>query len=269
MRRGSLFWGVIFIVVGGILLLDQLGLMAEINVWNLIWPSLLIILGAWALLGATRGVKPIEVEQVTLPLEGAEQARVRLKFGAGRLRVGSGVGSNELIDGSFGGGMDHHVKQEGDTLALDMRLPSQGFPDVILPWNWGRWAGFEWTFSLNGEIPLELDVDTGASDAKLDLEDLRVTDLRINTGASSTEITLPAKAGLTKVEIDAGAASVGIRIPAGVAARIKTKGALVGVDVDQSRFPREGGVYQSPDFGSAVNKADIDIDIGAGSISVR
>jgi hypothetical protein len=259
----------IFIVVGGIWLLDQLGLMAGIKVWNLIWPSFLIILGLWVLLGATRDRRPIEVEQVTLPLEGAERVSVRLKFGAGRLRVGAGVGSSELIDGSFGGGLDHYVKQEGDRLVLDMRLPSQNFPDVILPWNWGRWAGFEWTFSLTGEIPLELDVDTGASEASLDLEELKVTDLRLDTGASSTEITLPAKAGFTKVEIDAGAASVGIRIPTGVAARIKTEGALVGVDVDQSRFPREGGFYQSSDYETAENKADIDIDIGAGSISVH
>jgi hypothetical protein len=140
---------------------------------------------------------------------------------------------------------------------------------VILPWNWGRWAGFEWTFSLTGEIPLELDVDTGASEASLDLEDLKVTDLRLDTGASSTEITLPAKASFTKVEIDAGVASVRIQIPSGVAARIKTEGGLVGVDVDQSRFPREGGLYQSVDYETAKNKADIDIDIGAGSISVR
>jgi hypothetical protein len=122
---------------------------------------------------------------------------------------------------------------------------------------------------MNSEIPLELDVDTGASAARLDLEDLKVTDLRLETGASSTEITLPAKAGYTKVEIDAGAASLGIRIPSGVAARIKTEGALVGVNVDQSRFPREGVVYQSVDYETAENKADLDIDIGAGSISVR
>lgn len=269
MRRGSLFWGIIFIVVGGIWLLDQLGLMVGIKVWSLIWPSLLIILGLWVLLGARREIKPFEVEQVTLPLEGAERARVHLKFGAGRLRVGSGVGPTELIDGSFGGGLDHHVKQEGDMLVLDLRLPAQGFPDVIMPWNWGRWAGFEWNFGLNGEIPLELDVDTGASEAKLDLEDLKVTDLRLDSGASSTEITLPVKAGFTKVEIDAGAASVRIQVPSGVAARIKTEGGLVGVDIDQSRFPREGGVYQSPDYGTAENKADIDIDIGAGSIAVR
>jgi hypothetical protein len=269
MRRGSLFWGALFIVVGGIWLLDQLGVIVGINTWNLIWPMVLIILGVWALLGATRGRRSIEVEQVTLPLEGAERAKVRLKFGAGRLRVGAGVGSSELIDGSFSGGLDHRLRQEGDTLVLDMSLPAHGFPDVILPWNWGRWAGFEWTFGLNGEIPLELDVDTGASEARLDLEGLKVTDLRLDTGASSTEITLPAKAGFTKVEIEAGAASVRLRIPSGVAARIKTEGALVGVTIDKNRFPREGGVYLSPDYDIAENKADIDIDVGAGSISVQ
>ncbi|NIO06899.1 MAG: hypothetical protein GTO40_02500 [Deltaproteobacteria bacterium] len=60
-----------------------------------------------------------------------------------------------------------------------------------------------------------------------------------------------------------------IQVPTGVAARIKAEGALVGIDVDRSRFPPEGGVYQSPDYETAENKADIDVDLGAGSISVR
>jgi hypothetical protein len=269
MRRGSLFWGVIFIVVGGIWLLDQLGLLAGIAVWDLVWPTFLILLGLWALFGATRSVRSAEVEQVTLPLEGAERAKVHLKYRVGRLRLGAGTGSTELIAGSFGGGLDHDMKREGDMLVLDMRLPYRGFPDMVVPWNWGRWAGLEWVFSLNSEIQLELDIDTGASDAKLDLENLKVTDLRLNTGASSTEITLPAEAGFTKVEVDAGAASVGIQIPMGVAARIKAVGALAGVTIDKGRFPREGGVYQSPDYETAENKADIDIEMGAGSISVR
>jgi hypothetical protein len=54
-----------------------------------------------------------------------------------------------------------------------------------------------------------------------------------------------------------------------VAARIRTGGGLTATSVDQSRFPRAGKVYQSPDYDTAQNRADIKIEMGAGSISVR
>jgi hypothetical protein len=44
---------------------------------------------------------------------------------------------------------------------------------------------------------------------------------------------------------------------------------MAGVSVDESRFPRNGSFYQSPDFDSAANSADITIDAGAASIKVR
>ena len=104
---------------------------------------------------------------------------------------------------------------------------------------------------------------------QLDLADLRVTDLRVETGASSTKVTLPTQAGHTRVDIQAGAASVSLRIPPGVAARIRATGGVASIDVDQSRFPRSGGVYQSVDYDTAANKAEIDVRMGAGSVDIR
>jgi hypothetical protein len=65
-----------------------------------------------------------------------------------------------------------------------------------------------------------LNLKTGASANQFDFTDLRLTDLKLETGASSTDLTLPANAGQTKVDIEAGAASVVIRIPPTAAARI-------------------------------------------------
>jgi hypothetical protein len=269
MQRSSIFWGSILIFIGGIFLLDSLGLFGEINLWNIVWPSFLILLGMWAILGYRRGRQPVEVEELALPLEGAQAAKVGIKFGAGRLQIGAGAAETELVNGQFGGGVAQRVRREGDRTVADLRLPSQGFPIFIMPWNWGRWTGFDWTVNLNPEITLELVIDTGASEARLDLADLKVSDLKVNTGASSTEITLPSSAGHTRVEVEAGAASVGIQIPTDVAAQIRAGGALVGITVDKDRFPREGTYYQSPDFESAENKVEIKVNVGAGSVDVR
>jgi hypothetical protein len=267
MRRSSSIWGIILILVGGLFLLKSLGLLGGIDPWAFIWPIFLIGFGLWFLLGATVGRRTIQMEQVSLPLEGAGRAKVRVRHGAGRLQIGSGAGPGELVSGSFGGGLDHRINRKGDAQEVDMRLP--GVPNFFMNWGWGPWTSLDWDFALNGSIPLELDIQTGASETKLDLTDLLVTDLSVKTGASSTVVTLPTKAGYTGVRIEAGAASIVLRVPENVAARIRVGGALSGVQVDRDRFPRQGGVYQSPDYETAENKAEIHVETGVGSITVR
>ncbi|OGF53841.1 MAG: hypothetical protein A2Z21_10350 [Candidatus Fraserbacteria bacterium RBG_16_55_9] len=265
MRRSSFFWGSILILAGVLLLLDNLNLI-QVSFWRLFWPLLLVAIGLWMVLEATsRRHSSVGVSQVTIPLEGAQRARVRVRYGAGRLSMNAGAGPSELASGSFGGGLDHQARREGDLLDVEMRMPTERFA-----WVWGGSRdAYNWSLALNGEIPLALNLETGASDMKLDLGELRVTELRLKTGASSTHLTLPAHAGNTRVDIKAGAASLDVRVPMGVAALIRIDGSLAGIKVDTSRFPRLGDVYQSSDYGTAANKMDIEVHIGAGSIDIR
>ena len=268
MRRSNLFWAGILILVGILLLLYNLDII-NVDVWGLIWPLFLILLGAWTLWGVFFARRSVGMEEATIPLEGAAQARVRVKHGAGRLRVDSSAGPGDLVAGTFGGGLERRVKRDGDTLDVEMRMPPAAFPPFVFPWAWGAGNTLDWSFGLNGEVPIALEFDTGAGEARLDLSDLCVTDLRVRTGASSTDLTLPANAGHTQARINAGAASVTVRVPSGVAARIRAGGGLASVNVDRNRFPRKGGVYQSPDYETAPNKVDLEIETGVGSIHVR
>src|SRR5512136_2772007 len=104
MRRGTLFWGLLLIVFGLVLLLDNLGLLGNIDVWNLLWPFFLIALGAWILLG-TIFRRPPQSEHASISLEGAQSARVRVQHGAGRLEVFTGSGMGVLAEGDFVGGL--------------------------------------------------------------------------------------------------------------------------------------------------------------------
>lgn len=263
MRRGEWFVGLVLIVVGVFAMIGQL---FHVDVWKLVLPSLVILFGLWILLGTFLGRRAGPDEQVAIPLEGASRAELRLRHGAGRLNISGGAGAGELVAGTFGGGVDHSTRREGETLAVEMRTP----PDIFLYFPfWGRREGLEWTLKLNEGLPLSLRLDTGASDAHLDLTDLQVTDLRISTGASSTDLRLPTKAGHTRVKIEAGVASVKVQVPTGVAARITARGGLTDVRVDKNRFPAVGGAYQSPDYEAAANRVEIHIQAGVGSISVR
>jgi hypothetical protein len=264
MRRGFAFWPIILILIGIAWLLSNLGYVAFGVV---VGPLILIALGAWVLWGALTRPQHMEAQQVSVPLEGATSADVRMRHGAGRLEIGAGAAASDLLTGTFGGGLDYRVNRSAGRADVDMRVPYGAFP-FVFPWTWGR-GGFDWSIQFNKDVALSLRCEMGAGESRLDLSDLRVTDLDLRTGASATTVTLPAHAGHVKVHIEAGAASVSIRIPQGVSARLRAGGGLAGVTVDRSRFPREGGVYISPDFGTAENTVDIDAQVGVGSVDMR
>lgn len=263
MRRGSLFWGFVLVIIGVILLLDNLGLLGSINVWNLLWPSFLIAFGIWILFGTLFRRAPA-TQHTSIPLEGAQKASIRIGHGAGRLDVHAGVGTGILVEGDFAGGLDYQSKREGDELDVKLRVPED-----VFPFHWPSGYMLDWTLSLAGEIPLTLEFDTGAGEARLDLHDLKVTEFILHSGASSTTIDLPASAGFTRVSIEAGAASVSIRVPPEVAARIHSGGGLSSIDVNSQRFPSIGpNLYQSPDYDTAANRVEMDVSMGVGSVKI-
>jgi hypothetical protein len=265
MRSGKAFWGLIILIVGVALLLEPLGILPPgTSVWRFIWPAVLIFLGVWLLVVplAYRGRKP-DTESISIPLGGAADARLRLKHGAGQLSVSSLDSADAFVSGSFGGGVDQIVHMDGGTLRVKLQSPQDNFP-VGVPFE-----GLNWDVKINHGIPVRLDVSSGASETRLDLEDLKLSELNIDTGASSTMVDLPAKAGYTRVHVESGAAAVILRVPAQVAARIQVESGLAGISVDQGRFPRSGSYYESVDYALAANKVDIFVKTGVGSLEVH
>ncbi len=266
MRNESIFWGIALVLLGGLLLLDNLGyLPANINVWSIFWPLVLIVLGIRGVMQAFRPRSSASEEPLRLPLEGARRATVRFHYGAGELRVDDRAGNDDLVNGTFGGGVEHNLRRGNEESILDLHMPSRNIPIV---WPDGN-RGWTWTVGLNPTIPLSLDFEVGASHNVLDLRNLLVSDLRLQTGASASEIEMPARAGHTRATIKSGAASVEIRIPQGVAARIHASGGLAGIEIDEMRFPRAGSDYRSPDYETAENRLDLDVETGLGSVSIR
>jgi len=97
---------------------------------------------------------------------------------------------------------------------------------------------------------------------------MNITGLDLDTGASETKLTLPSR-GRFKADLDLGAASLEVIVPDGLSARIRASIGAAELKVDEARFPRNGGYYQSPDFATAANTVDMTIDAGAASIRVR
>jgi hypothetical protein len=249
---------VVGIAVGGVLLAATTGRLGpepvdQIEQW---WPVAAIGLGIWLLIGAFIPRSGPE-ESLIVPLDGAQDARIRIKFGAGQLALARSE-PGHLVDGHFVGGV---VLRRPDPGAIELTQDlSYGLP----------WLEHEadWTVGLSGEVPLDLRIDTGAARARLDLADLVVRNLELHSGASETRIRLPRSAGATSVRAETGAASLVIEVPASVGARIRSRMALGTSDVDQARFPRDASGYASPDYATAANRADIDVQGGIGSVRI-
>lgn len=269
MRRIALTGGGILIALGAIGVLDALGLI-RVSICGLLWAFLLVAAGVWIVWGAYAKVPSWEAQEVTIPLEGATSARISVLHGAGRLQVRGGAGPGEAARGTFVGGLEYDAEREGEALNLNMRVAGQGLAATLLPWRWIKTRGAEWTLELNEQIPLTLKIEGGASDNRLDMSNLQIKELHIETGASATKLTLPSSAGQTNAEISCGAGGVEVRVPAGVAARIEAHSGLAEVKVDRGRFPRVGsGLYESPDYETAVNKVSLRAEVYLGSLEVR
>jgi hypothetical protein len=258
-RLWDFTWPIVWTVVGVLLLLSTTGRLGR-EPLDLIfdgWPWLAVGLGVWFLIGAVAPVGPGLVERLELPSAGLPGAVVRVKFGAGELRTRPAA-PGHLVDGQFSGGVRHRFLRPGDLeLTPDIEY---SFPFVD--------RRLDWTIGLAPDVPLDLRFETGASRSVLDLRGLLVRNVELHTGASDTRLIVPDAAGATSIKAETGAASLTVEVPAGVAARIRSKMALGSSRVDESRFARTTDGWESPDFATAANRVELDLQGGVGSLSV-
>jgi hypothetical protein len=126
-----------------------------------------------------------------------------------------------------------------------------------------------WRFQLAQDIPVLLTVESGASSLTIDMTDLLASRLLLKTGASSANVTMPAR-GASMLDVEAGVASINVRVPDVTAARIRVREGVMAVNVDTNRFPQiDRGLYQSANYEASQNRAEINVESGVSSLSVK
>jgi len=137
-----------------------------------------------------------------------------------------------------------------------------------LPVPFAGWSEDQWKLGLSNKVPMIIRVNSGASKVYADLMDNKVESIDLNTGASDVVMQLPKAAGFTKVMVKGGAANIKLSVPKGVAARVRSTGALSSLNIDENRFPSSKGWFMSPDFSSAKNRVDIEISTGVSNVTI-
>src|SRR5512139_3611494 len=208
-QRGiRLFWPIILIGIGSILLLTNLGVITG-NPWTIIiqlWPVLLIALGLEILLGGSTGWRAVmsallglalvggilwvliaqpaipglnfgssnlQTTNISQPLNGLESARAELSFGAGASKIYPLSGSTNLIEGQLHtyGTPNFSVSTSGDRATIFLSPGSASAPPMVFP----PFSEETWDVGLNSAVTYQLNLNIGVGQSKIDLTKLRIS----------------------------------------------------------------------------------------------
>jgi IS5 family transposase len=293
-RRGSPLGAVLLILIGGILLLNVLGLLEWSIWWTILrlWPVLLIAAGLELLLGRWRWgslvstilvvgvvvaalwltstgvtISGLDTAEIRQPLGDATRAELSIDPGVGTLRVEAASESANLVEGTVRLGKGEEIKesfsQQGDTATY--KLSTQGASWTAFSGGWDQ--SRIWELGLSPGASLAVNTDMGVGDHDLDLTGLVVEQLEVGAGMGRIKVTLPAT-GQFAANLSQGIGVVEIVVPKGMAVRIEADTALAVRELPDDLVKQEE-LYSSPGYATAENRVEIDAGVAIGLLTVR
>jgi hypothetical protein len=243
-----------------------------------------------------RSDKKVLTHEFDESLGGATAAKIDINAGSGNLTIDTLTGDEQLL---ASGTLEYLEKQGTPTRSLTtiggqdiltLKASGSGQPWFRLPWSACNGAT-DWQIHLNPDVPSEITAHSDGGNVRLDLADMTVARLSVDTGGGNLDVILPdnavdlnviAKTGAGNVNVDigsttrggsfinasSGAGSVVVRVPDGLAARIHAASGLGKVIVSPMFGKLDVDTYQSPDYETAADKVEITIKSGAGNVSV-
>lgn len=269
------YTGVFLVLLGAVLLLRELGYLELRMFQGLLayWPVILIILGV-AILLRQRWVVPVallivlvsgiifilpgthleepqvfESSESTAPGLAALDANV--EYGAGELHISSAdqrIAYRTVLETYDNEPSVEYSISEG-TGYLSLKKPG------------AHWRSDRWEIGLNPRVPVSLDLDYGAASADIDLRELKVKELVIDTGASGTDLIFGDYA--TYARITAGASSISMMFPDDRGVRVIPDSGIASIDLDG--FTKTYGEYVAGDVGS--DDIIVEIEVGVSSVT--
>jgi len=245
--RGPELLGVLLVVVGLIYFLSNANIV-RIS-WSLVWPLLVIGVGAVILLAAMRPQSDLP-GSVDIPRDGVDQLELELSLGAGTFRIGGG--GTTLVDvRSNRQDIVSRVDHSGNRRRVRLRQDVRWFP-------FGVRGDTTWDVRAASDVATALSLSGGAGSFDLDLSGMRIVDARLTLGAAQARVALPRPVGEVAVRITSGAAQVTIQVPPGTEARVTAAGGLLQI----------AGRTETPGYATARDRVSVSVSGGASSVRV-
>jgi hypothetical protein len=299
-RNRSLLLPLVLIAIGAIVVLANTGVLSSDALLRLgdLWPLLLVILGLQLILNhtlprlqatliglaATIVIVIAAVAYAALAPAasfGTRQANVSDRIGglmAATLDLDYNGASVDVQAGSLGDSLyQAHVDYPGSddppTISLDHEngtlaiSESSSFAPLHLFGATRRHV----VVTLTDRIPWTVKIRGGAANAHLDLRGLQLAKLEISGGASRVEAQLPSPKGTVLIDLAGSVSNLTLRAPAGVQWHVAVSGGVSALRINGSIYAAVGGDFerQSPGYGSASDRLDIEISGGASHVDLR
>ena len=296
-RRPSLFWPLALIGLGVLLLLQTVGLLPA-SLWRALvelWPVLFIVFGLDLLVGrrSERSAATVIVVGVVLVVgsltwaavrasllppgaaetliqtpQGAQQMTAQIEFQTGQLHLSALGASDHLLEGSAQDGPGETTQQDYSVRGAAGRLVlTQQVDPLLAPFLARRAEAANWAVHLAQHLPLTLEVDSRAAALTLDLSDLQLVRLDLNTDHGSADVTFPdGQAAVARLHTGPG--PVTLHLPAGLPVRLLVRSGLPHVRLP-STLTHTGDTYTTPSFDPAQPFLDLDLSAGTGDVTLK
>ena len=104
----------------------------------------------------------------------------------------------------------------------------------------------QWEVHLSPHLRWDLELESGAVDGKINLEGVRLNDVRLKLGAGDMTVRLGDNGEMVKMRVEAGAANLKIQVPEDTGVSIGIKGVLANSNLRELGWPQVEGRYRSP-----------------------
>ncbi len=252
-RQRSLFWPILLIGVGVVLLLSNLNIITTANVEALLalWPLLLVAVGLEILFGRRStlasgliGLLMVGVvifilvagprvglnlptsqltqERFSEPVGPAQSASVLIDIASDPVTIDSLAGSNDLIDADTTtiGKMEFSASGTSNKSIVLRKMPNTvnfNFSQIAQPTHWN--------VSLNPKIPLDLKLEGGSGSTDADLSLLQLDSLSVDVASGSFRVDLPESKQSYDAEFIGGSGSLNVFLPADTSLTLSADGA--------------------------------------------
>ncbi len=308
-KKPSLFWPLLLITIGIVLLLSNFGILppGSINLLWRFWPLMLVIAGLDILLGRRSALGAIittvvtialivgvvlfalvafgspemvqkfdnatlKHETIQMPLDDITSADVTIDLPSVPVKIYSLSDSNALIEGdlNYFGTLYFDTSVIGEHASVNLDTRSQQL--FIVP-QLDSEKNPGWQVGLHPRVELDLILDAGSGALDADLSRLDIRTLNIDAGSGDMRIVLPAD-GQIRAVVDGGSGRIAIQVPEALAAKIILDSGS-GIFHADNRFKQSESVvgdklvWVTDNFAAADNFIELEIDQGSGAVFIE
>ncbi len=199
----------------------------------------------------------------TVDLQGAKSVRAKVEIGAGELRVDGG--STHALEGDFTYAdsfeqphVDYHVTDGVGQITISQESHAVHFGN----------SRNEWTLHFSKDLPLELNVEMGAGEGRMDFRGIPLTRLDLHHGAGEVNVDLTGERKTDLIaDIEGGVGQANIRLPKNVGVIAEASG---GIGSIRARgLKEEGGSYRNEAYGKTLATIHLKVTGGIGEIDLN